>query len=94
MFTKRCIFSAECTALSRFVNKQKKPFLTFRFFNRNKFWMDPIERRAIIFQNLIADCTAPFTVAIVTDAIAGGVAPAAILPGRGVCLEYQQLPCS
>ena len=56
--------------------------------------MDPIEKRAIIFQNLIADCTAPFTVAIVTDAIAGAVAPAAILPGRGVCLEYQQLPCS
>ena len=22
------------------------------------------------------------------------VAPAAILPGRGVCLEYQQLPCA
>ena len=56
--------------------------------------MGPIEKRGIIFQNLIADCTAPFTVQIVTDAIAGAVAPAAILPGRGVCLEYQQLPCS
>ena len=56
--------------------------------------LGPIEKRAIIFQNFIADCTAPFTVAIVTDAIAGAVAPAAILPGRGVCLEYQQIPCS
>ena len=56
--------------------------------------MGPIEKRGIIFQNLIADCTAPFTVQIVTDAIAGAVAPAAILPGRGVCLEYTQLPCS
>ena len=48
----------------------------------------------MIFHNLIADCTSPFTVQIVTDAIAGAVAPAAILPGRGVCLEYQQLPCA
>ena len=37
------------------------------------------------------DCTRPFEVNFFTDAIADAMA--AVLPNRGVCLEYTQLPC-
>merc|ERR1712156_906867 len=44
----------------------------------------------------ICDCTAPFQVAIVTDAMtdAGDAATANLLPSRGVCLEWTQIPCT
>lgn len=44
-------------------------------------------------QTRLCDCTAPFTIDIFTDATIDGVAPAADAPARGLCLEYQQLPC-
>ena len=39
----------------------------------------------------VLDCTRPFEVNFFTDAIADAMA--AVLPNRGVCLEYTQLPC-
>jgi len=39
----------------------------------------------------VCDCTRPFEVNFFTDAIADAMA--AVLPNRGVCLEYTQLPC-
>jgi len=45
----------------------------------------------------ICDCTAPFSVGIVTDAAADDVAAANmnnVAPSRGVCLEWTQIPCS
>jgi len=41
----------------------------------------------------VCDCTAPFIVNIVTDQALDTVAATAALPSRGVCLEYQQIPC-
>jgi len=46
----------------------------------------------------ICDCTAPFMVGIVTDALTDLAPPDAItaniLQSRGVCLEWSQIPCS
>jgi len=44
-------------------------------------------------QTRLCDCTAPFIVDVFTDATIDGVAPTAAAPARGLCLEYQQLPC-
>ena len=58
------------------------------------------------FSFFFLDCTAPFIVGIVTDAIPGNdandqvEAEAAPVPAmglktqRGVCLEYKQIPCN
>ena len=51
------------------------------------------ELNSVTFLLLIADCTAPFIVDVFTDATIDGVAPTAAAPARGLCLEYQQLPC-
>jgi len=48
---------------------------------------------AELAQTRLCDCTAPFTIDIFTDATIDGVAPVAAAPARGLCLEYQQLPC-
>ena len=39
----------------------------------------------------VCDCTAPFNVQIVTDALADPQSAARI--NRGVCLNYRQIPC-
>ena len=44
-----------------------------------KFWLYP----------LISDCVPPFNVQIYTDASAYAIAATQ----RGVCLEYEQVPC-
>ena len=46
---------------------------------------------SISLYNLISDCVPPFNVQIYTDSTKG---IAAILTQRGVCLEYEQRPCS
>jgi len=44
----------------------------------------------------ICDCTAPYAVGIVTDAMTDtpDATTANILQSRGVCLEWSQIPCS
>ena len=59
---------------------------------KKKIWAGP-NLCGLIFLHLIADCTAPFIVDVFTDATIDGVAPTAAAPARGLCLEYQQLPC-
>ena len=39
------------------------------------------------------DCTAPFTVGVVTDAIDEADNSAPAVGARGICLEYTQIPC-
>ena len=39
------------------------------------------------------DCTAPFTVGVVTDAIDETDNSAPAVGARGLCLEYTQIPC-
>ena len=41
-----------------------------------------------------SDCTAPFIVQIVTDAVPGAGDQMATKVQRGVCLEYKQIPCN
>lgn len=44
----------------------------------------------------ICDCTAPFSVQIVTDALADigtAAGPNTVDNSRGVCLEWTQIPC-
>ena len=40
----------------------------------------------------ICDCTPPFSVGIFTDS--WGDAQSAMVPNRGICLNYRQLPCT
>lgn len=48
--------------------------------------------------NLLVDCTPPFEIGIRTNspnaANDNQDANAAMIPNRGVCLEYNQIPCS
>ena len=46
-----------------------------------------------IFVIFITDCTAPFTVGVVTDAIDETDNSAPAVGARGLCLEYTQIPC-
>jgi len=42
---------------------------------------------------VICDCTTPFIVQVYTEDTVAAIAPAAGAEARGLCLEYQQLPC-
>ena len=42
----------------------------------------------------IKDCTAPFEVGVVTDAIPDATATADVNEASGICLTYTQEPCS
>ena len=53
---------------------------------------------SVVFHFIFLDCTAPFIVGIVTDAVPGAGDQVANDMGmkvqRGVCLEYKQIPCN
>ena len=42
---------------------------------------------------ILLDCTAPFRVAITTNAVADGDDDDTTVASRGTCLEYNQRPC-
>jgi len=44
-------------------------------------------------ESTACDCTAPFTVGVVTDAIDEADNSAPAVGARGICLEYTQIPC-